>query len=40
MWCHVASKSVKVPTEELDEILTSGKGGLSGPSNDENTGLK
>jgi hypothetical protein len=38
--CHVASKSVKVPSEELDESLTSGKGGLSGLSNDENTGLK
>ena len=38
--CHVASKSVKVPAEELDESLTSGKGGLSGLSTDENTGLK
>jgi hypothetical protein len=42
MWeeCHVERESVKAPAEELGWSLASGRGDLSGLSNDEKTGLK
>src|SRR6266699_2366435 len=38
--CHIVRKSVKAPAEALGWSLASGRGDLSGLSNDEKTGLQ